>query len=341
MPTLDQLIETLFTKLSSLPVIILHPNSRLFWLWLLSAVALAYVVFRLYPPDGKTNISAFIRFLLPAKVYRHVSFLVDLKIILFSRLLLPPVSWILQGLTTLSVASSVSQLLQSIWQSPISNTELNWFTKALIGGVLFLSYDFARFFSHYLHHRIPVLWRFHAVHHSAEQLNPLTAFRFHPLEFVLQSAIVILIVGTVAGIIMSLYDVPAIDYYQLMLMWLYFRAFQFVGGNLRHSHIWVSWGYHLNHLLISPAQHQIHHSTEERHIDKNLGVVFAVWDWMFGTLYVPKQKEKLSFGIVGQPAHTSLRAALLRPFKEAWADCHRSGRLSSSANQKPRSSKAF
>jgi len=76
-----------------------------------------------------------------------------------------------------------------------------------------------------------------------------------------------------------------------------FGLFRLLSGNLRHSHIWVAYPRWLSHLLISPAQHQIHHSVELRHRDRNMGTVFAFWDWLFGTLYVPRGRERLTFGV--------------------------------------------
>jgi hypothetical protein len=72
---------------------------------------------------------------------------------------------------------------------------------------------------------------------------------------------------------------------------------------------------------MSPAHHQIHHSSDPIHFNKNLGSCLAVWDWLFGTLYVPgKAREKLSFGVEPdrQEAHT-LRGEFFLPFHRAAA----------------------
>jgi sterol desaturase/sphingolipid hydroxylase (fatty acid hydroxylase superfamily) len=53
----------------------------------------------------------------------------------------------------------------------------------------------------------------------------------------------------------------------------------------------------LGHVLVSPAHHQVHHSTARRHWDKNLGGIFALWDWLAGTLYVPRRDEIVAFGL--------------------------------------------
>src|SRR5260370_139515 len=67
--------------------------------------------------------------------------------------------------------------------------------------------------------------------------------------------------------------------------------------HLRHSHMWIAFTGLAGRLFQSPAHHQIHHSDQPRHFNKNLGFALAVWDWLFGTLYVPEQYEKITFGV--------------------------------------------
>jgi sterol desaturase/sphingolipid hydroxylase (fatty acid hydroxylase superfamily) len=100
--------------------------------------------------------------------------------------------------------------------------------------------------------------------------------------------------------------------------------FNAMGANLRHSHIWLSYGPVLEHVLISPAQHHVHHSMNPKHYNKNYGEVFAIWDLMFGTLYVLRAHEDLVFGLadkhgqrIEQP-YPNLRTALLDPFGDSW-----------------------
>ena len=69
-------------------------------------------------------------------------------------------------------------------------------------------------------------------------------------------------------------------------------------GHLRHSHMWIPFTGVAGHILQSPAHHQIHHSDNPAHWDKNLGFALAVWDWAFGTLYVPGvERENIRFGV--------------------------------------------
>lgn len=68
-------------------------------------------------------------------------------------------------------------------------------------------------------------------------------------------------------------------------------------SNFHHTHLWISFGPFFERLIISPAQHQVHHSLELRHYNKNYGHTLAVYDWLFGTLYVIEGAEKVTFGV--------------------------------------------
>jgi sterol desaturase/sphingolipid hydroxylase (fatty acid hydroxylase superfamily) len=91
-------------------------------------------------------------------------------------------------------------------------------------------------------------------------------------------------------------------------------------ANLRHSHVWLSYGWVTSHILNSPAQHHIHHSCEVRHLDTNFGRVFSLWDWMAGTLYVPTTREEFRMGLRHEEhrEYTSLWACYVLPFMKAF-----------------------
>jgi sterol desaturase/sphingolipid hydroxylase (fatty acid hydroxylase superfamily) len=134
-----------------------------------------------------------------------------------------------------------------------------------------------------------------------------------------------LVVGSVIGLVVFLF-VGQIDVWKIAGINAIYFLFNMLGGNLRHSHVWVSFGPVMSRIFISPAMHQIHHSREQRHYDSNYGEVFAIWDWLFGTIYIPKEKEAIEFGLsdehgnrIEQP-HATLRDALLVPIREMAAE---------------------
>lgn len=191
---------------------------------------------------------------------------------------------------------------------------------ALAGAVLtlgvFLAEDASRFFLHRLMHRWPLLWAFHRVHHSAEVLTPLTLYRTHPVEVLLNGARGALSVGAVTGLCAFLFG-PALHPATILGVDAVGFVWSLLGANLRHSQVFVSYGRRLEHVLISPAQHQIHHSKDPRHYNRNYGELFALWDWLFGTLYLPsREPERLEFGLAGEDAniHSTLLAAYVVPF---------------------------
>ena len=97
-------------------------------------------------------------------------------------------------------------------------------------------------------------------------------------------------------------------------------AFNVAGSNLRHSHVRISYGRVVERVLISPAQHQIHHSVDPRHGDRNFGTVLAVWDWIGGSLCLAERGEKIRFGIPGASAACHrLDCVYLEPVRDALA----------------------
>ncbi len=77
----------------------------------------------------------------------------------------------------------------------------------------------------------------------------------------------------------------------------------------------------ISYLFVSPWMHQIHHSLERRHIDKNMGFIFSFWDWMFGTLYIPARDESFAIGLDSgeAPKFHGVGALYLLPFRNVLA----------------------
>jgi sterol desaturase/sphingolipid hydroxylase (fatty acid hydroxylase superfamily) len=86
----------------------------------------------------------------------------------------------------------------------------------------------------------------------------------------------------------------------------------------------------LGRVILSPAHHQIHHSDNPIHFDKNFGSCLSVWDWLFGTLWMPERKrERLNFGIETRArSHHTAIGGLVTPFVCAWERLRRNLRSS-------------
>jgi sterol desaturase/sphingolipid hydroxylase (fatty acid hydroxylase superfamily) len=161
----------------------------------------------------------------------------------------------------------------------------------------FLAYEFGYWLDHYLSHRIPFLWEFHKVHHQAEVLTPLTNFRVHPVDSIVFVNILAITMGTTDGALNYVFGKPIAAFTPFNVNAL-ILAGTYLLDHLHHTQFWIPFTGWLGRIFISPAHHQIHHSTNPIHFNKNMGSCLAIFDWMFGTLYIPKiENERLTFGV--------------------------------------------
>lgn len=159
--------------------------------------------------------------------------------------------------------------------------------------------DFVGYWSHRLFHAEPRLWRVHAIHHSSRQLDWLAAVRVHPLNDVATNALQalpLLLVG---------FDFAALGGYVALLT---------VFAIFLHSN--TPWSYGpLRYALASPVFHRWHHTTEKEGIDKNFAGLLPVWDLVFGTFYMPGDRQPMEFGVLGEPVPEGLWRQLLYPLR--------------------------
>ena len=174
--------------------------------------------------------------------------------------------------------------------------------------------DFAHFLNHWLHHRLPWLWPLHAVHHSAEVLTPLTLYRKHPLYDLVKHGVEAPLVGGFQGVTLYAFG-NHLEVWEVAGVNAFYGLFLLAGSNLRHSHVWWSWG-PLERLFVSPALHQIHHSIDPAHHNRNFGSVLSIWDAIFGSRLIPDAPMELEFGLGESQQHPGLRAAWWRPLAQ-------------------------
>lgn len=155
--------------------------------------------------------------------------------------------------------------------------------------------DLGYTFFHWVLHRVPFLWEFHKVHHAATQLNSLTGGRIHPVERVGEMVVMGAMIAIGAVFMNSFFGFkPSI--LQMTIAAVAFNTLPHF-NLLRHTHIWVSFGKPLSYIFNSPSMHQIHHSIDPKHWNKNFARYFSFFDLLFGSLYIPEKKENLKFGI--------------------------------------------
>lgn len=272
---------------------VVAPTGRLFGAYLAGAALLAVAVWALHGELRRRV--AWWRFLVPLALWRHPSAWLDVKLLLvrtaLGSLLFVPALW-----TSQQFAVKVALACSARWGIGALCAAPRAWAVASFTVAAFVLRDFARYWLHRAAHRLGPLWELHQVHHSAEVLTPLTLHRTHPLEALLMRGASAAAVGLAAGVCawlfhggVSAWEIVGVD--ALGFVWT------ITGANLRHSHVWLRYGRGLEHVLISPAQHQLHHSVEARHHDRNFGEALAVWDWVFGTLEIAGPRERLVFGV--------------------------------------------
>ena len=290
-----------------------NPQKRIFAGYLLSAFGLALVWLCF---AERRSAKAAIKKIFDKNVWLSTSSLADFKIILVNRVIMSGTAAAL--VTQITISTFLYKLLHG--QTLIEPLALHFISAgsvAVIFTVFFFVFDdFSRFYVHRLMHRVPFLWAFHQVHHSAETMTPFTIFRTHPIEgfiFTLRTSVV---QGIVISVFLFLFGskVDLITVYGASVGVVIFHS---LGSNLRHSHVKIRYPRLIELFFISPGQHQIHHSTEKRHFDKNFGVALAVWDLIFGSLsYSEDRTHKFGLTTKFGEKHNLLHL-YVEPFKAA------------------------
>ena len=285
----------------------LNTEKRIHILYLLTSMMLAYYVFK------TSNIkSSFLKYLFPKKIWLSRSAFVDYSLFFFNSfikiLFIGP--YIIIGFY---IAFYTNEICIDMFGFPKDSMGL---TKTIILYTITLTVlnDLFSYIVHLIMHKVSFFWEFHKIHHSATTLNPLTQYRVHPIELIINNIRSIFVFGIVTGIFDYL-STHQIDKMIFLGANIFHFLFLLLGANLRHSHVKLKYPKSLEHIFISPFQHQIHHSNNPKHFNKNMGSKFALWDWMFGTLVLSKSVGRISFGVdKDNSKFDSLFKSLFNPF---------------------------
>jgi lathosterol oxidase len=161
--------------------------------------------------------------------------------------------------------------------------------------------DLCGYFCHRAFHRIPVLWRFHQIHHSSRALDWLAGSRLHIVDILVTRA------AGFAALYAAGFSQAAIYAY---LTFVSFHAV-FIHANVRFD-----FG-PLRSLIVTPQFHHWHHSAQREAIDKNFAVHLPIIDRVFGTLHLPGERWPDRYGIEGDPVPEGFAVQLLYPFRRA------------------------
>lgn len=275
-----------------------NPNQRIYIVYLVTSVFIAYVIYRSARARMISDEKTFLKFLFPQKVWSHPSAWLDLKYFFFHNIF---GKFLMIGLSAWATALAfrwasggipITEAAGQISMSTGADIAIS-FSFMIIA--MFIS-DFLAWSCHYLQHKSPLLWQFHKVHHSAEVMHPVSNYREHPIDNLFYIVVLGAGYGIVLGGAIRIFGyAPSMP--TLMGVPLLMLAFNIVGYNLRHSHVWLRWPGKLSMIFPSPAHHHVHHSSHPEHLDKNFAFMFPVWDVIFKTYHMPEDNRDVKFGI--------------------------------------------
>jgi sterol desaturase/sphingolipid hydroxylase (fatty acid hydroxylase superfamily) len=306
----ELLIEPVIKQFSG----IFDLNGRFGVVFLSVSYAVAYALYRWRKRCGLTEAPSFWQFIGGSKVYFHPSALLDYRYYFVRAILKVALVVPIVGLVDPYILRSADYMafFTNLWGARPQLGE-NLALSLLYGLGVFLVLDFVHYWAHRAFHS-RLLWEFHKVHHSAPVLVPATASRVHFVEKIVGKLATAVCLGAYAGTFWYLCGGEISRYTLFGVTYLVFIC-NALAANLRHSHVWLSFGPVIEHVLNSPAQHQIHHSAAPKHFNKNFSTNLSLWDWMFGTLYVTTSKpEPLQFGTPDHARYLTIYSLIVTPF---------------------------
>ena len=136
---------------------------------------------------------------------------------------------------------------------------------------------------HRANHRLPLLWRFHRVHHGDAEMDVTTSARFHPGELAMSALCRLPVIAC-----LGLTSFQLLMYETLLLF-----VSQFHHGRFRMG----TWEQIMRWLIVTPSMHRVHHSRIRQETNSNYASILSVWDRIFGTYRMPEGRSQLSTGL--------------------------------------------
>jgi sterol desaturase/sphingolipid hydroxylase (fatty acid hydroxylase superfamily) len=178
-------------------------------------------------------------------------------------------------------------------RGPLSGLSFWW--QALIYVVVS---DFLQYWIHRGLHTA-AMWRFHAVHHSSEQLDWTSSYRFHPVNLMVQQSFV--------AVVMIMLGISP----EVMI---FFVPWDILSSTFVHAN--VNWTFGpIKYVLATPVFHRWHHGPAHDGGSSNFAPTFALWDVMFGTFHMPKDRLPQEFGVDDHHFPTTYLSQLIYPFR--------------------------
>jgi sterol desaturase/sphingolipid hydroxylase (fatty acid hydroxylase superfamily) len=313
MPSLEFILSSLIAPLAAL----LHPRFPLSLYYLLgTGLFLAAAVAVWHWRRGRRSLRGLRGVAFPKRLYLSASSKLDFRFY-FVAGAFGALVYASMILSSSAVSEIGLRLLGGVFGPAATGGAPHGAITAFLTVALIVALDLGYWFGHWLQHNNSVLWEFHKVHHSAEVLTPFTTWRQHPVEDLLMSNVIAIPMGLTHACFLHAFG-PGAQPFALWEVNIVLLLFYVTFFHLRHTHVWMPISGWLGRIVQSPAHHQIHHSTDPAHANKNLGFALAVWDWAFGTLYLPKQRPP-GFGIGEESKrYDSCWRLMALPFANLW-----------------------
>lgn len=288
----------LTSRIEALKFILLQPGSTFSLTSLLCAslVCAAFFVWRRRSRGRGVSLRGLLRFAAPVRLLLHPSSRADALLFLLQLLAFgAALGW--AYLSQPAVADWTSARMVTMFGEAPPAVMHPVAAAALVTVASFIVYEFAYWLAHWASHTHPLLWEYHKIHHTAEVLTPLTVWRVHPVEQLIFLNMLSIFVGVCEGAGRYLLG-GGVEIYAMSGVNILLVASVYAFVHLQHSQAWIPFTGVWGRIFLSPAHHQIHHSVDPKHHNRNMGSCLAVFDLLFGTLYAPsRQREVRKFGL--------------------------------------------
>jgi sterol desaturase/sphingolipid hydroxylase (fatty acid hydroxylase superfamily) len=260
-------------------------NAMLVRLWQPAVVCAVYAALELMLPHGRRNgwrsYLRAARFLAAGVVLNTLVFTVATPLIDPSRI--KPLAVV--SLTPLTESSHLGVRV------------FGWFLAAFLIAILG---NFFYYWQHRAQHAVPLLWRFHKVHHSVREMSATNSYH-HFTEDLLEYLVVLVPMAFLLGVEQG--PVP----------WIVLAVAR-TQGYFIHSNAAINIG-PLRYVIGENRFHRLHHSLEPRHFGKNFGTTTPLWDVLFGTAYFPRRGEWPDTGLADVPEPQTVADYVMMPLR--------------------------
>ncbi len=161
--------------------------------------------------------------------------------------------------------------------------------------------DLVQYWVHRMFHQIPWLWKFHAVHHSAEVMDWMAGNRLHLVDLALTRSLIY-----IPSFILGFDELPMVAYIIFVSLHSVFI----------HSNLGIRFGW-LRYVFATPQFHHWHHGAEPEAIDKNFAVHVPLLDLLFGTFFMPGERWPKQYGVHGEAVPKRFLSQFVYPFKKS------------------------